>query len=307
MRSWLTLALLAAIVVALSAWLYYRPQPDASPSHAMSSVRPDTVRQVRLERFVDVEVSAAQRNTPPRGFVVVLERKGGEWRMMFPVAARADAFQTERLLSILQARSTVRYPATDVARYGLDQPVARLTLDGETFIYGAVNATTREQYVATRESVYVVPLNYAAALPRNPDVLIAREVLARTEVPVRFELSEFSAVLDGGTWRVTPPAVEASADERNAWVDRWRKASAINALRHDGRAAKEHVKVQLADSKTIDIGILQREPELVLVRGDEGVQYHFFGREAKRLLMPPGTAAEVQGAPASGPLKAQQP
>ena len=306
MRSWLTLALLAAIVFGLGAWLYYRPQPHAAPAHAMSSVRPDNVRQVRLERFVDVEESPVQRNAGPRGFVVVLERRQGDWRMMFPVAARADAFQTERLLSILQARSTVRYPATDAARYGLDQPVARLTLDGETFIYGALNAITREQYVATRDGVYVVPLNYAAALPRNPDVLIAREVLAKTEVPVRFELSEFSVVLDGGTWRVTPPGVEASADERSAWVDRWRQASAVNALRHDGGAANEHVKVQLADSKTIDIGILQREPELVLVRGDEGVQYHFFGREAKRLLVPPGTPAEVQGASPSSPPKAQQ-
>jgi hypothetical protein len=112
--------------------------------------------------------------------------------------------------------------------------------------------------------------------------------------------------LDGGTWRVTPPAVEASAEERNAWVDRWRQASAINALRHDGRAAKEHVKVQLADAKTIDIGILQREPELVLVRSDEGVQYHFFGRDAKRLLLPPGTASDAKDAAAAGPPKVQQ-
>jgi uncharacterized protein DUF4340 len=305
MRSWLTLALLAAIVLGLGAWVYYQPQPDAPPAHAISSVRPDNVRHVRLERLIDVAESPAQGNAAHRGFVVVLERKSGEWRMMFPVAARADAFQAERLISILEARSTVRYPATDAARYGLDRAVARLTLDGETFIYGALNATTREQYVATREGVYVVPLNYAAVLPRNPDVLLAREVLAKTEVPVRFELGDFSVVLDGGTWRVTPPAVEASADERSAWVDRWRQASAINALRHDGRAAKEHVKVQLADSKTIDIGILQREPELVLVRGDEGVQYHFFGRDAKRLLLPPGTSSEAQGA-ASGPPRAQQ-
>ena len=37
------------------------------------------------------------------------------------------------------------------------------------------------------------------------------------------------------------------------------------------------------------LGILQRTPDLVLVRRDEGLEYHFFGDAGRRLLTPPGT------------------
>jgi hypothetical protein len=51
------------------------------------------------------------------------------------------------------------------------------------------------------------------------------------------------------------------------------------------------VKVELKDGRTLAIGIAQREPELVLVREDEGVQYYFFADTAKRLFSPPAVTA----------------
>ena len=120
----------------------------------------------------------------------MLERQDATWRMTSPLQARADAFQVGRVLSILGARSTVRYRADDLARFGLDRPLAKVTVDDQSFTYGALNTTTREQYVLTGESVYVVPLSHGAALPREPDALIARELFAPGETPVRFELPE---------------------------------------------------------------------------------------------------------------------
>jgi hypothetical protein len=38
------------------------------------------------------------------------------------------------------------------------------------------------------------------------------------------------------------------------------------------------------------LGIVQRAPELVLVRQDEGVEYHFVAAVARRLLAPPGAS-----------------
>ena len=63
----------------------------------------------------------------------------------------------ERLLRIAESRSIARFPFTDPARFGLEPPDTRLTLDGETFSYGAINETTREQYVATRDTYGLTP------------------------------------------------------------------------------------------------------------------------------------------------------
>jgi len=48
--------------------------------------------------------------------------------------------------------------------------------------------------------------------------------------------------------------------------------------------------VRLANGKTVQFHILQREPDLVLLRGDENMQYHLPGGVGNRLLEPLGQA-----------------
>ena len=282
MRAWATLAVLFALVTALSAWVYYRPATPVTESYALSELKPPEIARIRLELLAQASTAA-----------VALERNEHGWRLTAPFSARADAFQVERLLAILEARSAARYPATDLARYGLDAPQARLTLNDQTFAYGAVNAMTREQYVLTRDAVYAIPLAQRTALPRDANALISRALFAENEVPVRLTGPDFSAALDRGTWTITPSAGELSADERNAWAEGWRNIMAVQVSRYDGRAAAAHVKVELKDGRTVELGILQREPELVLVRSDEGIQYHFRAETAKRLLSPPPSRSDA--------------
>jgi len=44
------------------------------------------------------------------------------------------------------------------------------------------------------------------------------------------------------------------------------------------------------------LGLLAREPELVLLRADEKLQYHFRADAAKRLLSPPGAGVRSETA-----------
>src|SRR5438128_11358478 len=103
--------------------------------------------------------------------------------MIEPVRARVDPFQVERMLSVLGARSTARYAAAEGSRYGIDQPLAVLTLGAQTFRFGNINKTTMEQYVAIGSDVYLVPLGVGAALPRAADALLARNLFAPDEAP----------------------------------------------------------------------------------------------------------------------------
>jgi hypothetical protein len=279
MRSWLTLALLGAIVAALGAWAYFKPPALDADTHALSRLKAAAVKRVRVERFDGGKAAPA----------IVLERQAAGWRMIAPLAARAEAGQVERLLGILDARSAARYPAADLARYGLGEPQAKLTIDDQVIAYGAVNPMTREQYVLTLDAVYLVPIARSSTLPRGAEALLARALFAPGENPVRFELPGFAVTLEDGTWKVAP-AGEASADERNAWVDGWRHATAVRAARHDGRAPAATIRVRLKDGRTLELGILEREPDLVLVRTDENMQFHFLADAAKRLLSPPGEA-----------------
>ena len=280
MRSWLSLALLSAVVAALGLWVYLKPAANDANTHALSALQVKDVKRLRIERLAATPASPQS--------TIELERNDSGWRLAAPLAARADTTQVERVLGILEARSAARYAAADLARYGLDQPQARLTIDGQVFTYGAINEMTREQYVHASDTVYAVPVARTSTLPRDADALLARTLFSPGEIPVRFELPGVAATLDNGVWKVSPDPHEASADERNAWVDSWRNAMAMRAIRHDGAAVRGEVRVTLKDGRTLELGIVRREPELVLVRVDEGVQFHLFAAHAKRLLSPPG-------------------
>jgi hypothetical protein len=286
MRGWIGLLALLVLVAALGAWVYLKPAPPQAQTFALSDLKPGDVKRAQLERGHGAP-SSTDDKPAHQAFAVTLERIAGEWRITAPFAARAEVFQVERLLAILDTRSSARYPAVDLARYGLDRPAARLTLNDQVFAYGAANAVTREQYVLAGDTVHAIPLALRTSLPREPDALVSRALFAAAEVPVRFALPGFSMALEDGVWRLHGPQDGTSADQRHAWIDAWRSAQAVRAARAEAKTAALRMSVAFKDGREIAIGVLQREPELVLLREDEGIAYYFFADVGKRLLAPP--------------------
>ena len=282
-RSWISLGVLFVVVAVLAVWVAYRPKTAGSEAHAISTLTASQVTRMRFERTAQARTSGNDGETS-----AVLERRPDGWHMIQPVPARAESLQIERLLAVLDERSLARYPAKDLGRYGLDQPIARLTLNDETFSFGAVNTMTREQYVLARDGVYAIPLSQRTALPRDAASLISRALFAAGETPTGFQLESFTATLQDGRWIFDPVGEDPGPDERNAWVAAWRQANAVEARPYDERKALANVDVVLQDGRKIALGVLQREPEFVLVRSDENIEYHFLPDVGRRLLRPPG-------------------
>lgn len=274
-RSWLLNAALAAAVIALGAFVYFKPRSDAPASFRLSALRADEVKQIRVERKGD----------PP----LVLERKGDSWQITAPLSTQADSLQVERLLAILDARSAHRLAATDLARFELEHPYVRVVIDGERFGFGAVNAVTREQYVLAGGAVYAVELRYGAMVPATVGQMIKKQLFTMNEAPVRFEFREFTVALKDGKWHVSPPTGELSQDDINRWVDAWRHAAALRAELSAGDKPVDAIKLEFRNGTALRLDILRREPELVLARPDEGVRYHFAAETARRLLAPPAS------------------
>jgi hypothetical protein len=283
MRSWLSLGVLLLVVAALGIWVYVAPPPEKVDTIALSDLRPAEVKRIAFARGVagaDAKGDAVRSG-------IILERTAGTWRITAPFAARAEPFQMERLLGILEARASARFPARELAQYGLDAPAARLTIDEQAFSFGGVNQLTREQYVLTNDAVYAIPFSQRVALPADADALIARAPLGRDEYPVRFALPGFRMTLADGRWRLDPDPKETTADERTAWVDAWRNATAMRAARAPARSAASDIVIMLKDGTELAIDIVRSEPEIVLQRADEGIEYSFLTEAGKRLLEPP--------------------
>ena len=274
---WLNAAL-AVVVVALGAFFYFRPAQDAAVEYPLSALKPQEATSLRIER-----AGAAP---------IVLDKKQDTWFVSAPFAARADASRVQQLLAIVEARAVHRLPASDRGRFGLERPEARILVDGQPFSFGMVSDITREQYVMSGDAVYAVHPRYGAALPANAVQMASHQLFGADESPVRIAFRDFAVEQRDGKWTLAPRSSDLSQDDLLRWVDEWRLASALRVEPRSAARARDEIKIQLKSGGGLTLGVLSREPELVLARSDEKLQYRFRAELAKRLLSPPTTAGD---------------
>lgn len=274
---WLN-AVLAVSVVALGAFLYLKPAQDTAVDFPLSALKPDEAQSLRIER--------------PGAEPVVLERRRDGWFVTAPFAARADGSRVQQLLAIAQARAAHKLPAGDPGRFGLAPPQARIVVDGQAFSFGLVNEITREQYVMSGNAVYAVHPRFGMALPARAADAASRQLFGPHEVPERFGAGRFTVAQQDGRWTVTPSGGELSQDDLIRWVEEWRLASALRVELRSPTRAREEIRIRLKHGGGFTLGVLSREPELVLARSDGKLQYHFRAELGKRLLSPPAAPAE---------------
>lgn len=270
---WLLNIGLALAVGALALFVAFKPDTGAPSAHRLSQLQAKEVQRIRLERKGDSPI--------------VIERRAGRWDITAPLIARADPFQVERLLGILDATSRHRLPAEDLARFQLDAPLTRLTIDGETYSYGAVNSVTHEQYVLAGGAVYALPARYGTMVPANLSQLIRKQLFEESEVPVRLAFRDYTVAKEAGSWRVIPSKGDLSQDDIQRWIDGWRHAGALRAEPSPGEKPLETIRIVLQDGQELRIDVVQVTPELILARPDEKIRYHFAAQTGKRLLSPP--------------------
>jgi hypothetical protein len=274
--AFVNLALLLAVGGA-GLWAYVGPAREAIPTHALSERAPAEASKILIERAGHPAIA--------------LERRNRQWRLAAPVAAEADAQAVERVLAILTARGFARYPAAGLDRYELERPRFQLTIDDERFAFGMTHPVSGEHYVLVRDAVYPIAPRYGAALPLDAMQMVRRRLLSAAEIPWRVETDEFGVSFQDGKWRLTPEAGAVSDEQLAHWVENWRLAAATRIVPLAAlRPALGTVTVTLKDGGSIAFTVVQREPELVIARGDERLQYHFPAASAQRLLVAPARA-----------------
>lgn len=269
-RILLNLALAALVIVlALAVWL--KPKPTAPAEFKLSTLASASVNRIAIEK--------------PGQPAIVLQKSPSGWRLSAPFQARAEGTAVGHLLEILAATSLQRFPATDLGRFQLDQPLLRLTLNDQEFSYGTQNTLTGEVYVSTQGGVYLVAPSYLAHGLKIPADFAAHAFLAEEEKLAGFEFADMKLSQDdAGKWSATPARPDWSQDDINRWADEWRNASSLVTQPYNGTPTQESFTLRLGDGKLIPCKILRREPELVLLREDEKLQYHFPAGIGKQLF-----------------------
>jgi hypothetical protein len=275
-RWWLNLALLV-LVAALAVFAWYRSaHPPGDTRSSLTNVDPQTVRRIEIQ----------QTKQP----TVVLERTESGWRMSAPLNARADGLAVDNLLRLARApvETTVGPVDSNLARYGLESPSLVARLDNTTIRFGAMHPLKDSYYVQHDSTVQLISSRYYAQVAAKYTNLIDTRLIEPGRKVVGFKFPRFALTLKDGTWQRQPELPSLSSDRINAFVDDWRHARALQVDKDAGRKPLEQVVLTFEDEPgqvtTLRLGVVSRTGELVLVRPDEGLQYHFPEEGGRRLF-----------------------
>jgi hypothetical protein len=266
-----------ATITGLMVFLYFRPQPQVVPEHAISNNTAEAVQHLRIVR--------QQQD-------IALEQLNGQWRLTEPVQAWADGSKVAEILEILQATSPQRLPLDDPARFGLERPNMQLYIDDAYFGFGGFAPTTSLQYVAAGDHVYLLSPRYALALPAGPGDLINPKLLSPGEIPVKFELPDITLTFHNENWHMTLQQPDDVLDEETIrrWVQLLQTARAAKVIL-PSELSPDFIEaglmaIGLQDGQTIALKILQTDYSIVLFRMNEGIGYQFSVDAGQPLLHP---------------------
>jgi hypothetical protein len=274
-RRWLLNAALLVLIAALAVIALYLPgpkKPQAGP--LLTAVASDSIGRIRIEK--------------PDQPQIVLQKTGATWRLVAPVAARANRFNVERLLGVLAASSDSRFPAAaNLSPYGLERPAARVWFDDQEIDFGALHPLKNQVYVRYRDEIVLIPAQYLASATYSYSNFIDGGLFDDGLKLDAIRLPDFTLTRKAGVWQRQPPDKDLATDRLNDFAAAWQNARALTVDKYSGKKTLGGIEVTATrDGKTehLRLGILSYKPEFVLLRPDENLEYHFTEETGKRLL-----------------------
>jgi len=250
-----------------------KPEPAGTPLTAMTV---EAVQLVRLQR--------------PKQPELMLEKSGDQWQLKEPRRARANGFRAVELARLAALPVKTRFPAVsgELGKYGLDRPLATVVLNQEEIRFGTMHPLHNELYVLHGNEVLLVPAATLRTATTPLAELLSPNLLAEKIKLVSMQFPGFSLRQnEQGAWVRHPELKTLTSDRVNRFVDEWRLARALTVMEYSGKPLRERITVNIMQDgqpRTIVFSVLARKPEVVLVRPDEKLEYHFPEEAGLRLL-----------------------
>ena len=216
MRSFKSLSVLALVLAALGAYIYFVERKK--PAGSETETRPKAF-DVAADKVVELMVRSGADRT-------VVRRVNGEWRIVEPVQAKADEAEVSGITSALAGLENVRVveeAPSDLAQFGLAPPAVEVgfRVEGEKAMrhlrLGDKTATQGEMYASRGgKQVFLVPSYVDTSFGRSTFDLRDKSILAFARdkvdrVAIEGGSSPKALVKSGSDWTLAAP-LQAPAD-----------------------------------------------------------------------------------------------
>jgi len=260
---WIINLLLLVAIGMLILVAYFEPGIDEqAAAPAITTLKMDQLHRIHLNRPVRNDLVLVK--TAPQGWVI-------EHRPELP----ADDYQVNALQRLAEQKAVRSYPVAelDLVQLQLDPPYATAILNDTAIEIGNLDPLQGLRYVRVADQVHLIPDLYLQLIEASYTQFVRRQLFADNTRFARIALPDFAIAKTDQGWTVEPQQ-EVSADQLQQFVDRWQVATGLNIQAADSTVEGESVElIQAGTGNSVNFVIGAREPELVLVRPDLGIQY----------------------------------
>lgn len=285
---------LVVLVGGLAAALYFT-QEEEKKGPPLTTLTDATLERIRIQH----------PDTP----AIALAKQDGQWRLTEPVQAAADPLEVASIVTLatMEAKRKLAVADVDLKELKLDPPSYRVTLNDIELSIGDSEPIEYRRYIRIGEEIALTDDPPGAALDADYSDLVSKALLPPAVKLLRIEVPGLTLTrgADGQTWTETPAQADASADQKQKFVDGWTTARAMwNAAvpAEEADAAGEPVTL-VYDGGELKLKIVAREPQLILENPALKVRYTLskaLENEILRLPDPPA-AEDAAAQPATTP------
>lgn len=275
-KLWLNLALLL-VLATLAGVAFFEPGQEVS-------------KPVYL---TDLDVDAINRFELTNQESLVFAKRDGHWWLASPFQAPANDIRIRQLLNIAKAESRVHYPLKpeELGKFELDKPKAVLNLGSFTLLFGGSEPIDKLRYVQVGNTLHLVADDFSHHLLAKATDYVDKKLLPEEAKLKELSLPGLSAKLnDKGQWNLEPPG---DAPAMSELANTWQSARAIEVKRQEGQARGDTIHIVLTNGQSLEFVVMQREPDVLLVRPDWKLEYMVAVESGKRLLSLQKTNAET--------------
>jgi len=285
---------LAGVAIMLGLVVFYKPGLAPPPA-------PASITQLSADSITSItSIRVTRTERMPLTFV----KTANDWQLENHGSLPASEFQLHALLGVLSARPGRSYPADalDLADAGLDPPQATLLLNDTLIYIGGTTPLDRLRYVQHDNTVYLLNDTYQHLVNADWTNFVDRRLVPGDADLTGLQLPDFTLTRDEAQqWQVSPQGRDGDTTGLDAFVQNWQAAAATYIRRLDEHATEgTPIILTLADNRpAVKLYLAAREPELILTRPDQGIQYYLPGNMSTTLLGLPADA--MSDTPATQP------
>ncbi len=272
---------LALLVAGLTLFAFLLPPGQApAPPQRLVPVPDQDVRSIQVER--------AEK---PR---LQFEREAGGWILSAPIVAPANPHRIRDLLALsaLPAGAPLQIKDNELPRFGLNPPLATLSLDADSFEFGITDGLDGRRYVRHQRAVRLVPDNIYPLLTQGVDFFIDTRLLREGLRPERITTPRRVVWFQDGAWH-SDPAPGAGEPAAESIVSAWETAQAMTAGSGVDVDRGQPVTLTFAQGITIAFEVVERDGQVVLLRRDLNLHYQLDPEQARALMLMPGANTAV--------------